>query len=507
MIPVARKRVASSTSIPAPVGGLNARDSIANMPPTDAVSMDNWFPNTSYVSVRNGSKTWATGLPSYVESLCAYNGSTGSKLFACSGGGIYDVTAGGAVGAPVVTGNTSNRFQHTNMGNAAGQWLIMANGADPVRNFDGTTWTASAITGVSPSLLNTPLAYKNRLFFIENNSFRFWYLPLLAVQGAATSFDLSSLFKLGGYLQSIFDWTIDNATGIQSYFVAVSSQGEIVTYQGNDPSTVGSWAIAGHFRIGRPIGKKSFCKIGSDIALICADGLYPISKALLTDRSQRQDALSDKIVNLVTTDVSNYANNFGWQAILYPIGNKVIINVPQVENKVSYQYVMNSITGAWCRFTGWNASCWELLNDNIYYGTQGKVVRADYGTSDDSASITADCQQAFSYFGDAGSNKRFTMARPILQSNGQITPTLIINTNFETGAPLSLLSFSVTTFSPWNVSPWNTSPWSQGNQTRSDWQSVAAIGFSGAAHVGLSVKGAYANWQSTDILYEAGGVL
>ena len=41
-------------SIPAPVGGWNARDSLANMAPTDAVVLENMFPNVSNVVLRGG---------------------------------------------------------------------------------------------------------------------------------------------------------------------------------------------------------------------------------------------------------------------------------------------------------------------------------------------------------------------------------------------------------------------------------------------------------------------
>ena len=56
-------------SIPAPVGGLNARDSLAEMPPTDAVKMDNWDANTTNISLRLGAQNQATGLPGWVETL------------------------------------------------------------------------------------------------------------------------------------------------------------------------------------------------------------------------------------------------------------------------------------------------------------------------------------------------------------------------------------------------------------------------------------------------------
>ncbi len=49
-----------SASLPPPVGGLNARDSIANMEPEDALLLDNWFPRTTDVAVRKGYTAFST---------------------------------------------------------------------------------------------------------------------------------------------------------------------------------------------------------------------------------------------------------------------------------------------------------------------------------------------------------------------------------------------------------------------------------------------------------------
>jgi hypothetical protein len=51
----------STVSVPAPIGGLNARDAIADMKATDAVIMDNWVPGPTSVSIRSGYVQWVTG--------------------------------------------------------------------------------------------------------------------------------------------------------------------------------------------------------------------------------------------------------------------------------------------------------------------------------------------------------------------------------------------------------------------------------------------------------------
>jgi hypothetical protein len=55
-----------SNAIPAPIGGLNTRDSVDLLPETDAIRLENFFPARSHVQVRNGYDDHVTGLPSTV---------------------------------------------------------------------------------------------------------------------------------------------------------------------------------------------------------------------------------------------------------------------------------------------------------------------------------------------------------------------------------------------------------------------------------------------------------
>ena len=53
-MPVAKKFSANTTSVPAPIGGWNARDSQANMNPMDAIQLVNWYPTPTDVTMRKG---------------------------------------------------------------------------------------------------------------------------------------------------------------------------------------------------------------------------------------------------------------------------------------------------------------------------------------------------------------------------------------------------------------------------------------------------------------------
>ena len=107
---IAKRAVSQPVSLPAPVGGWNARDSLTAMQPNEAVILENWYPATTECVLRNGYTKWATGITGQVETLMAYSGANTNKLFAIAGTSVYDVTAGGAVGAAVVTGLTNARW-------------------------------------------------------------------------------------------------------------------------------------------------------------------------------------------------------------------------------------------------------------------------------------------------------------------------------------------------------------------------------------------------------------
>ena len=504
-----RSNIQRTQSIPAPTGGLNGRDAYAAMPAGDAIILDNMFPAPSNVQLRNGYLAWATGFAAPVNSLCCYSSATGRKLFAASGAGIYDVTVKGVIGAAVVAGQTSDKWQHVNFGTPGGQYLIMVNGSDSPQLYNGTAWQAItavsapiSITGVTTSNLIHVNMFKGRLFFIEKNTMRAWYMPVNSIGGAANVLDFSGLVTLGGYLMAMVTWTIDNAGGTDTLAAFLTSEGEVLLYRGSDPSYASSWFLQGQFRIGRPVGRRCYVRIGSDVAVIGADGLFPMSQALLTDRSQRQDAVSDKIVNLINNDIQNYSGNFGWQPFLHPIGNKLIVNVPATTG--TYQYVMNTVNGSWCRFTGWAANCWELIGDQLMFGGTTAVYQADTGLSDNGGSINAVAIQAPQYFGSTG-QKQFTMARPIFSSNATIRPAFQINTDFDLTVPSLTSSSSSTKFTPWG-SPWG-SPWSSPSLIRKDWLNVYGVGFAGSPALAINVKNAVLNWQATDVTFIDGDPL
>jgi hypothetical protein len=513
-IPRRRPNVSQVKSIPAPVGGWNARDSVASMDAKDAIQLDNLFPSTTDVMLRRGYSEHVTGINSVVEGLASYNAPTTSALFACTGDAIYDVTTAGAVGSAAVSlGITTGRWQHINFNVPGGAaWLCMVNGADAPQYYNGTAWTAidasstPSITGVTTSNLAHINVFKRRIWFVESNSTKAWYLPTDSIGGAATSFDVGPLFTDGGYLMAMGTWSLDAGEGLDDHAVFISSKGQVAVYKGTDPASASTFALAGVYSVGAPIGRRCFIKYGGDLLVITREGVFPLSKALLSSRLNPRVAITDKIQQAMSQAVADYGSNFGWQLMQYPNANMLILNVPASTTEFQ-QYAMNTISGAWCRFTGWDASCWELYEEEIYYGGDGVVAKAWTGYSDNGADIVGDAIPAFSYFGTTAQLKRWTMARPILSAQGAPTVLLGINTDFDTSAPLGTPTLSNSPAGLWDSAIWDSAIWGGGLQIIRNWQSVSGLGYAASLHLKIASKYYDIRWQSTDYVYERGGVL
>ncbi len=512
-----KKRVipAASTpaSVPAPVGGWNARDGLPEMGATDAVYLTNFFPSTTDVMLRNGYLQYATGLVGQVETLFSYAGGAAKKLFGVSNGSFYDVTAGGAVGAPAVTGQTNSRWQYVNNATAAGNYLQTINGADKMQVYDGTTWHADGtgapydITGVDSRNLSNINVHKFRVWFTQKNTLKAWYLPTGAIGGAATAFDLSGTAMMGGYLVAMYTWTIDAGYGVDDLAVFLTSQGEVIVYRGTDPATANTWALVGIWRIGTPIGMRPCIKFSGDLLIICQDGVYPMSGALQSSRTNPKIALTDKIQYAVSAAISSYGSNFGWQLLQFPKENMLFLNVPIQEGMNQQQYVMNTINKSWCNFTGWNANCWELFNENPMFGGNGFVGIAWSGYSDADTNISGDGLQAFSYYNSPGQLKRVTMIRPTLFTDGTPAAYANVNVDFDLSDTTAPLAFTGSVYGLWDVGLWDSAIWGGDLNVSRQWQGATGLGYAIAPRLKVASKGIRVQWVSTDLVFERGGIL
>lgn len=504
----------TSVSIPAPIGGWNARDSLGDMEATDAVTLQDIFPGTTDVILRFGHSRYATSITGQVETLIVYAGIASNKFKAIvNGGNVYDITSTGAVGAAELTGLSNGRFQYVNFTTTANSYACMVNGADVYRVYDGTNWHKDGdgapydISGVTSSNLIHINNFKSRLWFIEKNTLKAWYLPVNAIGGAATSLDLSGVFQSGGALMAMGTWTIDAGYGVDDYAVWVTTKGEIAVYRLTDPTTPTGIALIGIFRVGSPVGRRCLYKFAGDLLLISQDGVLPLSSALQSSRLNPKVSLTNKIQSAMGTAVTNYGSNFGWQLIAFPKQNQLYLNVPVTAGASQQQYVMNTITKNWCNFTGWTANCFEIYNDDLYFGADGFVGKAWDTNQDNTSQISGRALQAFNYFGNGGVQKRFTMMRPVLFTNGSPQIYGNVNVDFDTADTTAALSFTATTFGTWDSGLFDTAIWGGDLTVSKNWQGATGVGYCAGVQLKMAASGIQVQWVSTDVVFEPGRIL
>lgn len=474
-------------SVPAPVGGWDASSPLAQMPPQNAVELVNWFPQPGYVELRRGHITHCdtgSGLP--VETVMGYQGfdPTTNALFAVTDGDVYDVSDA----TPVITtivGLGNSRVQHTSFNNGSVQVLWCCNGADVPFYYDGSAWTNTAITGsgFAPEDIINVIPYRSRLWCTVKDSTKAVYLGVDAITGAGTVFDVGGQFPRGGYLQAIGTWSTDTQDGPNEFIAFVSSYGDVATYLINDPSTADGINYLGTSSIGSPIGRRCLCRIGSDLGIITIDGVIPLSRVINYDRAAIQgQALTANIRQAVTQSAQRYSNYFGWQLISYPRNTMAILNVPIAENARQEQYVMNTVTGAWARFTGQNANSWEVWQDRAYFGDNDGLVRlADESAGDEDQTLSASMRGAFNYYGAPGNIKQWEMILPLLNIDTSFptTPFIGINVDFETEAVLDPIVFvdasSVALWSDPVTAIWDQSMW-PGEILSDQWATLNGVG-------------------------------
>jgi hypothetical protein len=469
--------------VPAPTSGWNARDPIALMEPKFANVMDNWVPQQGYVTPRPGFSAWAQNIAnsttSPVESLMTYRPAGSERLFAACNGLIVDVTLQGAF-TTAQTGLSNNRWQYVNFTPALGSnYLWIVNGQDAPRYWNGSVWTQANITGgPAQTSFNQIAVWKRRIWLVQSNSTVAWYLATDAIDGAvAGSVDIGALLTKGGHLVAIGTFG-SSGTAPDDYLVLLSSRGEAVIYKGTDPTSASSFQLVLVLGMPPPLGNRPFMDVGADLAVITLQGVVPVSQMLPADiAATRAISITSNIQNTMLASAQMYQNNFGWECLHYPAQGMYILNVPTQTNTQSFQYVQNAITGAWCRFTGWNANTFALFNDSLYFGdNHGNVNQAWVGGADLVTPITSDLQCAFNYFGDPGRIKKVTMVQPLLQTSGALTPTIGIDVDFGSTSPASTVQTLTPSGSVYGTGTYGTATYGGGTITQSLWFSTEAQG-------------------------------
>ncbi len=449
-------------SIPAPIGGWNSRDSLDNMNPVDAVRLDNLIPQETSVDSRLGFTELTTGLSSSVETLATYFGdANGQELIACHDGKISAINTSTGTATVKDTHSTNNRFKTLNINDK----LVMVNGARVPCTYDGTNIASLTITGKSsPEDFNGVMSFKGRAYYWEQDTNSFWHCAAGAHTGAVTEFPVDYVSQMGGGITEIVTWTRDSGSGMDDLFVILMNTGETLVYQGSDPGDA-SWSLIGRYVLGQPLTIRGSTNLASDRIIITRDGYINLSTALQQARLTEKNNVGEKIINSVKRSVNLYSDLFGWQVVFLPSQSLLMVNVP-VSATTFRQHVMNTNTGAWCRFLGMNAVCWVEHANQPYFGTtDGKIMKAFDGYSDNGSTIRGKCIPAFTSLGAPAREKTVTVCTVTSNHNYPSYISVDAHKDFNIEISPTLKVPPENDGALWGATQWGLLYWGENNTT------------------------------------------
>lgn len=515
----AATQTAQLMQIPAPVGGLNLRDPISAMAPTDAVVLDNMVPRQTGVEIRNGYQIHVSGVGYPVKSIFGYNAPnpTNNKLFAAANGKIYDVTSGTPTVAVATSNSSEDYWSTTQFSTGADTFLLCVSpGAGYWTYSTSSGWINRTPSGLPTTTLRTVAVWKQRVFFTAVNDANIYYFHNVnVVDGATSPFTMGSLLRNGGSVAGLINWTLDAGVGIDDHLVVVGSQGDVAVWQGTDPQSANTFALKGVWYCG-PVPKygRFFTSFGGDVMLLSDLGLVPLSKLVNGQFVEVSPGPAQKVQSVLSPLVSQLINTPTWDIFIVPSSEVMVIKVPEQTVDGYRQFVMNVNTAAWCTFSGLPMHCTTLLNGILYFGTEdGTICKGLFGEKDGVLAdgtggnlVEGDVQTSFSAFDSPGQLKRFGLARPIFIAPEAPSVKLRVNTQYSFTGVEGSPSFTTTAEALWGSATWNSAVWVGSTNTYQAWVGATGLGYYGS--IRMKVRGpAKTIFTSSHLLVDVGGIM
>jgi hypothetical protein len=226
--------------------------------------------------------------------------------------------------------------------------------------------------------------YRNRLFFIENESMNAWFLGIDAVGGVLQKIPLAGSASKGGSLLFGAVWSLDAGDGTDDKCVFVTTQGECLIFTGSDPSDPDNWKQEGRYQLSPPMGMNAHMTIGGDLLIMTVDGIIPISQAITKTAGQLELAMLTRTIKGLWRSEVTAKRAAPWSAERWDEYGSIFVAVPGGAPGNRHCLVVNNSTGSWARFPGYDATCFVRLRENLFFGTQdGILMQADRSGFDD----------------------------------------------------------------------------------------------------------------------------
>lgn len=234
--------------------------------------------------------------------------------------------------------------------------------------------------------------------------------------------------------------------------------------------------------MGAPLGKRAYIRGGGDLAIATTVGLVPLSKAISLDVTALNVATVSYRIADAWSDALARRGAENWQAIVWPEQKIALIAPPDmVGSDDPVVFVSNADTGAWCRFTNWEALCLTVFNGRLYFGSSdGRVYQAMAGGFDDDTPYTGVVIPLFDDMGASFALKTSKMVRARTRANARVVDRADVLADFNLSLPAAPDSTPITGSNTWDSAVWGSSTWDSTTPSiiNHAWNSAGISGYS-----------------------------
>ncbi len=501
-----QQQVMEVNTLPAPVDGIDARQAVGDMSPNNCIYTFNLMPAEYGMLLRPGFREWVVGLTgsSGLRTIMAFEGiseiANDDRLFGVTNDGIFDITNFDQppvlVQAFASTAGDAGHGVYAHYIDQAGEvFLLYADAVNGLFEYQESldAWQqAQGIIGPVTENISFVVVHKQRLWLIEESSSSAWYLPIASKSGQATEFFFGGKFPHGGELRGLFNWTVATGGGIDDYLVAVSSAGDVIPYQGSDPSDAATWNVAGTYFIGDvPRGRRFAAEYAGNLYFVSVYGIIAMSDLLRgVDTSQvSADSLAFKVARPLRVEVAKTLNEFLWEPKFMPAQGILVVVQPHEEGgQRQIQYTLNLATEGWGIWRDVPMHCLEEWNGKIYFGThdnqimvmdvsRDNVLLIPPPDEENGVPITFSLLTSYQDGGTPGLFKQIQMIRPDFLSVKK--PSFEVKMLYDYS--LSEIIVQTTPLAPvgdlWDIGEWDVAVWEGGNPVGfSELRGVGGVG-------------------------------
>jgi hypothetical protein len=117
------------------------------------------------------------------------------------------------------------------------------------------------------------------------------------------------------------------------------------------------------------MGMNAHISVGGDLLIAGVDGILPTSGALTKDAAALELAAITRSIKRMWRDEVIAKRAYPWTMCKWDEYGGMFITLPGGQPGSQRCLVVNTATGAFARFTGWDAQCFMLMTGNMYFGT------------------------------------------------------------------------------------------------------------------------------------------